>query len=72
MSEPVEHRKNSVWLSDEQIEIIAEKAAVKAVGKMTDHMILAVGHGVLTRFTWFIGLIVVGLSAFAYGKGWIR
>lgn len=68
----IEKRKNSVWLSDEQIEMIAEKAAVKAVSKMTDQVFREVGKGVIQRFTWILGVIAVAVYSYAYGRGWLK
>lgn len=48
-------------LSDEQIEAIAEKAAEKAVAKITAVVYQNVGKSVVERAFWLIGAISVGI-----------
>lgn len=51
-------------LTEHDIEIIAEKAAEKALEKVYT----VVGRSILTRILWIIGAIGLG---FAAAKGWI-
>jgi hypothetical protein len=48
-----------VHLTDEQIEAIAEKAACKAVEKITGAAYQAVGKTVVQKFFVIVGVIVV-------------
>ena len=71
MTPPVERRKQSVQLTDEQIEEIAEKAAEKAVENMTNQIYLEVGKGVVKKALYLIGAFIVGAGIWAKAKGWI-
>lgn len=57
-------------LTEEQIEQIAERAAAKAVAKMTDIIYQEIGKTMVKRFFWFVGLIAVGAFAGAKLTGW--
>ena len=46
-------------LSEEQIELIAEKAAEKAVAKLTDRVYREVGKSVLSKLSWTVGVITL-------------
>lgn len=67
----IERRKQSVQLTDEQIEEIAEKAAEKAVEKMTNQIYMEVGKGVVKKALYLIGAFIVGAGIWAKAKGWI-
>lgn len=54
-------RRERLHLSAEQIEVIAEKAAAKAVVKMQAEFYQQVGRSVVSRFTVLLGLAVVCL-----------
>lgn len=56
-------------LSEEQIESIAEKAADKAVKKLTDQIYRDVGRGVLAKLTWLVGAAVIGVYLWLDAKG---
>ena len=71
MTQQIERRKQSVQLTDEQIEEIAEKAAEKAVEKMTNQIYLEVGKGVVKKALYLIGALVVGAGLWAKAKGWM-
>ena len=71
MTPPVERRKQTVQLTDEQIEEIAEKEAEKAVEKMTNQIYLEVGKGVVKKALYLIGAFIVGAGIWAKAKGWI-
>ncbi len=57
---------NSHQLSEDQIELIAEKAAEKAVAKLTEEFYKQVGRSVVDKF-----LIVLGAATLA-GVIWFR
>ena len=52
-------------LSDEQIELIAERAAEKALQKVY----ASVGQGIVHKLAWVIGACVVGVLLWMGGKG---
>lgn len=68
---PVDRRKPSVQLTDEQIEEIAERAAKKAVEQMTNQIYMEVGKGVVKKALYLLGAIIVGAGIWAKAKGWI-
>jgi len=59
-------------LTEDMIDEIAEKAAQKAVEKITANVYQQVGKSVISKFTWIIG--VIALSAFFWmtAKGMIK
>jgi hypothetical protein len=71
MPAPIERRKSAFPLTDDQIEEIAERAAEKAVQKMTDQIYLEVGKGVVKKALYLIGAFVVGAGLWAKAKGWM-
>lgn len=70
--EPFVERRKTPVLTEEQIEEIAERAAERAVAKMTDHMYREIGKTVFQKFVWILGVVAVGLSLYAANKGWIK
>ena len=68
---PVDRRKPSVQLTDEQIEEIAERAAKKAVEQMTNQIYMEVGKGVVKKALYLLGAFIVGAGIWAKAKGWI-
>jgi len=68
---PVDRRKPSVHLTDEQIEEIAERAAKKAVEQMTNQIYMEVGKGVVKKALYLLGAFIVGAGIWAKAKGWI-
>lgn len=78
-----ERRKYPV-LSEAQIDAIAERAAdklgnmlvdriaEKAVEKITAQAYQMVGKTVLDKLIWLTGVISIGLTLFAAGRGWIK
>jgi hypothetical protein len=68
---PVDRRKPSVQLTDEQIEEIAERAAKKAVEQMTNQIYMEVGKGVVKKALYLLGALIVGAGIWAKAKGWI-
>jgi hypothetical protein len=55
-------------LTELQIEVIAQRAADKALEKVYAE----VGRGVLKKLAWLIGAVVVGLGIWLAGKDIIR
>lgn len=57
-------------LSDEQIELIAEKAAQKAVAKLTEQFYKQVGKSVVDKFLIVLGAVTLaGMIWFKQIKG---
>lgn len=69
---PIEDRRVTVTLTDEEIEMIAEKAAQKAVARMTNDLYREVGRGVVNKFFWIVGLSTIGVYVYLQQKGYIR
>lgn len=59
-------------LTDKQIERIAEKAADRAVAKITDHVYREVGKSVVSKFLWIVGALAVALFIWGKTHGWIK
>ena len=55
-------RRQIATLTDEQIELIAERAAEKAI----ERVYTEIGKSVVRKALWLLGIVVVGL--FATGK----
>lgn len=55
--------------TEEQIEEIAERAAERAMKKLTDHMYKEVGRSVVNKFFWIVGVISVGMYLWLKQKG---
>lgn len=58
-------------LSEEQIESIAERAAEKAMEKLTGHIYQEVGKGVVSKLFWLIGASAVGIGLWLKSKNLI-
>lgn len=68
---PERRQGRPMQLTDEQIEQIAEKAAEKAVDKITKEAYAAVGKSVVSKFTWAVGVIAVALYLWLSKVGFI-
>ena len=62
-------RRGETYISDEQIEEIAEKAAAKAIEKLTGDVYKAVGKLVVSKFLWIVGASAVGVWIWAKKNG---
>lgn len=58
-------------LTDDQVEIIANKAADKAVEKLTNQIYVNVGKGVVKRFFYLLGAATVGVYLWLVHVGWL-
>lgn len=56
-------------LTEDQIEEIAERAAERAMRKLTDHMYKQVGKSVVSKLFWIVGVISVGAYMWLKQKG---
>lgn len=59
-------------LTEAQIEEIAERAANKAVAKLTDQVYREVGKNVVQKFIYVVGAISVALFLWLQTKGLIK
>ena len=59
-------------LSEEQMEEIAERAAEKAVAKITSSVYQQVGKGVINKLMWLVGAVTVGIYFWLTGNGAIK
>lgn len=59
-------------LTEVQIEEIAERAANKAVAKLTDHVYREVGKNVVQKFMYIVGVAAVVFFLWAQSKGLIK
>lgn len=59
-------------LTDAQVEKIAEKAAERAVAKLTDRVYRDVGKNVVQKLFWIIGVVTVALYFWLQSKGLIK
>ena len=62
-------RRVNLSLTDVEIEYIAEKAAAKAVAKMTTMLYQEVGRGVINKIFWIVGISAVGFYVYLQQKG---
>lgn len=59
-------------LTEDEIDLIAEKAAEKAIAKMTGMMYEEVGRTIITKFFFIIGLLGVGVFIGLKASGIIK
>ena len=60
---------NCPMLDDTAIEKIAERAAEKAIEKLTNHVYQEVGKSVISKFVYIVGVCSVGLYLWMKSKG---
>ena len=60
---------NCPMLNDTAIEQIAERAAEKAIEKLTNHVYQEVGKSVVSKFVYIVGACSVGLYLWMKSKG---
>lgn len=71
-SGPDRRVRNFGQLSDEQLEEIAERAAEKAIAKVTQDLYTSIGKAVLTKVVWSVGVAWVALIIWLNAKGFIK
>ena len=54
---------------DSELEKLAERAAEKAIGKLTNHVYQEVGKSVISKFVYVVGACSVGLYLWMMSKG---
>lgn len=62
-------RQDCPLLSDPELEKIAERAAEKAIEKLTNHVYQEVGKSVVSKFVYIVGVCSVGLYLWLKSKG---
>lgn len=67
-----EERRTREALSEEEIEIIAERAAEKAMLKMTNQLYQEVGKGVISKLLYLVGIVTIAAWAWMHTNGWIK
>lgn len=65
-------RRREIHFSDEQIESIAERAAERAMKKLTDDAYRSIGQGVVSKLFWVVGVLATATYFWAQGKGYIK
>lgn len=58
-----DERRKAVWLTDEQIDHIAERAAAKAL----ETVYASIGKSVVKKVLWLVGVAVLALAAWLTG-----
>ncbi|MBV6447085.1 hypothetical protein [Nitrosomonas sp.] len=66
------HGDGCPYLTEEQVEEIAERAAARALNKMADQVYREVGKGVVSKALWLIGVIAVGVAMWLNSKGFLN
>lgn len=56
----------------DQMEHLVDKIADKAVEKITAQAYQLVGKTVIDRLFVLVGILAIGITAWAVGKGWIK
>lgn len=71
MSGDTPDKSGCPYLTEDQIEKIAERSAEKAVNKMADQLYREVGKGVVSKALWLTGIVFVGISVWLHSKGFL-
>lgn len=66
------HNRRAPFISDEQMELIADKAAEKAVRKLTDNAYKSIGKSVTEKFFYIVGVLSLAVYFWAQSKGWVK
>lgn len=73
MTHPIiERRANSICLTPEQIEQIAEKASDKAVEKITHMVYQEIGRNIIQKAIWIVGVIGASIFFWLNANGFIH
>ena len=59
-------------LTESEIDEIAEKAAEKAIEKLTAHVYQEVGRSVVGKLVWILGALTVGAYVWAQSRGFFK
>jgi len=72
MHNHIERRFDNHKLTEEQMEAIAERAANKALAKITDLAYREVGKSVVSKLFYITGVVSVALYLYLQSKGFIK
>lgn len=59
-------------LTEAQMDKIAERAATKAVEKLTDRAYREIGKSVVSKFLWIVGVLSAAVFLWFQSKGLIK
>lgn len=65
-------RRKEIHFSEEQMDSIAERAAERAMQKLTDEAYKSIGKGLISRLFWVVGVLATAAYFWAQGKGLIK
>ena len=65
-------RRTAPSLTEDQIEQIAERAAAKAVERVTRGVYLAVGKTIVQKSLYLIGVAAVAFLIWSAQRGWLK
>lgn len=65
-------RRSEPHISESQIEEIAERAAQRAMAKLTDEAYRTIGKGVLNKLFYIVGVLVTAAYFWATSKGLVK
>ena len=66
---PETYRPARIALDDDELERVAERAAEKAIVKLTDHIYHEVGKSVISKILYIVGACTVGSYLWLRSKG---
>ncbi len=69
---PGTDRRTPMALSDEQIDTIAERAAEKAIEKMTANLYQEIGRSFVKKLLTLLGALTVAVAIWATQKGIVK
>lgn len=72
MTDHQKSQASTLPLTDDQIEVIAERAADRAIEKLTNEAYKAVGKSVVQKFFWIVGVCAVALYVWLQQKGLVK
>jgi hypothetical protein len=65
-------RRLAPALTEDQIEQIAERAAAKAIERVTREVYVAVGKTIIQKSLYLIGVAAIAFLIWAAQRGWIK
>ena len=69
----IERRRNAICLVDDaQINLIAERAADRAVEKITSQIYREIGRTVLQKLIWVVGAVAIGAYMYMQSQGMLK
>jgi hypothetical protein len=61
-----------ITLTDTQLDEIAERAAQRAVEKITDHVYRQVGKSLINKLFWIVGACATAVYIWLHAKGLMK